>query len=115
MTSLSMPTCPLSTTPGGHHQTTWNMPPLYFTDEKLVRCFRVESQTCAYLYPDAAFALDMCVYVRVCVCVSLHVRVCVHACPCLKTIICILMEVNDLVFLLIYWKQGAVLMERGDI
>ena len=80
-----------------------------------MRCFRVESQTCAYLYPDAAFALDMCVYVCMCVWVSLYVPVCVHARPCLKTIICILMEVNDLVFLLIYWKQGAVLMERGDI
>ena len=108
-TSLSMPTCRLSTAPGGHHQTTWNTPPLYFTDEKLVRCFRVESQTCAYLYPDA----HVCACVRVCV--SLHTCVCVHACPCLKCIICILMEVNDWVFLLIYCKQGAVPMERGDI
>ena len=50
-----------------------------------MRCFRVESQTCAYLYPDAAFALDMCVCVcmRVCVCVFAHM--CVYACmPMLK-------------------------------
>ena len=59
--------------------------------------------------------LSICVYVCACVCVCLCTRVCVHAHPCLKCIICILMEVNDWVFLLIYWKQGAVLMEKGDI
>lgn len=57
----------------------------------------------------------MCVHACMCVYLCTHMCVCVHAFPCLKCIICILMEVNDWVFLLIYCKQGAVLMERGDI
>ena len=99
-----MPTCPLSIAPGGHHQTKWNMPPLYSTDGKPVRCFRVQSQTCAPAGSWNGFSFR-------CVCVC----VCACTCVCLKCINHILMEVNDWVFLLIYWKQSAVIMERSEI